>query len=499
MLELFNSIILDKDSKTPLYVQLYEKLREMISGGLLLADFKLPSVRQFVKSLGVNQVTVVSAFKLLERDSLVYTKSGSGTFVSSISERTPTNIGISSGSSSDELYQQDEFALISGGHITIGENTINFASATPTPDLFPVDAFKLVLNEVLDRDRGSAFGYQDSQGFYPVRESIIRTLGCGISCSPENIQIISGAQQGIDIISKAVLKPGQYVITESPTYIGAIAVFRSRGAQILDVEMNHDGPNLNVFEYIIKKHRPKIVYTIPTFQNPTGYSYSNSKREMLLKLAEEFDFYIIEDDYVSELDFDGKGFVSLKSIDSNDRVIFIKSFSKLFMPGLRLGYMIVPSALQGSVLEAKHTTDISTSGLIQRAFDLYIRRGLWEKHFSYMYNIYNNRYTLVTNALDRYLPGSAEYFKPGGGLNAWVKLPSGFPVSSLVKLASADDIVFAPGKIFYSSTSLQNLNSIRLSFASVYEDQIEHGIKRICDIIDNLNKDCSSRRNMPLL
>ena len=500
MLELFNSISLDKTSKTALYAQLCEKFKVMIKGGILLPDYRLPSVRQLSEFLQINQVTAVSAYKLLEKDGFVHSKLGSGTYVENILHATGSRNQTNNSTLSDELYHQDDLDLINNGQIKIDENTINFASATPTPDLFPVEDFKLALNEVLERDRGNAFGYQDSQGFYDLREGISRILqNSSVYCTPENIQVISGAQQGIDIISKAFLNQGDYVVTESPTYTGAIAVFRSRGAQIVDVALDEDGPNLNILEYSLKKYRPKLIYTIPSFQNPTGHSYSNYKRLEVLKLAERYNAYIIEDDYVSDLDFEGKGFTPLKTLDKNNRVIFIKSFSKIFMPGLRLGFIVVPPSLQGNIIEAKHTTDISTSGLIQRAFDLYIRKGFWDRHFNFMYEVYKQKYERIIGSLDKNLAGSISYSKPGGGLNIWLNLPYDISINNLFKLAASNNIVFAPGKIFYSSTCPHNLNNIRISFAAAYLEQIETGIEKLCSLIGSLHQKHEIYSNMPIL
>ncbi|MCX7924054.1 MAG: PLP-dependent aminotransferase family protein [Clostridia bacterium] len=500
MLELFKTISLDKDNKTSLYMQLYKKLKDMIDDGTLVSDYRLPSIRQLSEVLNVNQVTVVSAFKSLEKDGYIYSKPGSGTYVRNTLPLLNDSAQAKQELILDELYHHDDIALINNGQIKIQDNTINFASATPTPDLFPVEDFKIVLNEVLERDKGNAFGYQDSQGFYPIRECICETLRQGtINCNPESIQIISGAQQGIDIISKAFLKQGDYVITESPTYTGAIAVFKSRGAEIADIELSSDGPNLNILEYNLKKYKPKLIYTIPSFQNPTGYSYANHKREEILKLAEKYNAYIIEDDYISDLDFEAKNFVPMKAMDKYDRVIFIKSFSKIFMPGLRLGFMIVPASLHRNILEAKHTTDISTSGLIQRAFDLYIRRGYWDKHFRFMYDIYKDRYFKTIEVLNRNIPSSVSYTRPGGGLNIWLQLPYGFSVNDLFKHCTANNMVFAPGKIFYSGNTPQKLNNIRLSFAAVYNEQIEQGIVLLCRAIEQLQKKQDHFRSMPIL
>jgi 2-aminoadipate transaminase len=500
MLELFKAMTLDKNSKTALYTQLYEKLKEYILTGTLVADYRLPSIRNLSMLLEINQITVVSAFKQLEREGYLYSKLGSGTFVSNILTLSHNTKHPENNTIMDELYQQDDILLLNNGQITIRESTINFASATPSPDLFPIDNFKAVLNEVLERDKGNAFGYQDSLGFYPIRECIHESLKKNsIYCNPDNIQIISGAQQGIDIISKALLRQGDYVVTESPTYTGAIAVFRSRGAEIIDVEMNFDGSNLNILEYNLKKYRPKLIYSIPTFQNPTGFSYSNKKREDLLRLADKYDTYIIEDDYISGLDFENKGFRQIKALDKNNRVIFLKSFSKIFMPGLRLGFMIVPISLQDCILEAKHTTDISTSGLIQRTFDLYIRKGFWDNHFDFMYGIYKERYLKTITALDAFLPPFVKYYKPGGGLNIWLNFPYSFPINKLFKLCASEEIVFAPGKIFFSGSSTQKLNCLRLSFAAVPLEKIDDGIKKLCAIINLVQSGNEDHNNIRIL
>jgi 2-aminoadipate transaminase len=498
MLELIKTIPMDKSAKTPLYLQLHERLREMILSGSLLTDYQLPSIRKLSEVLGVNTVTIVSAIKQLEKEGYVYSRLGSGTYVAAL--QGAGNRFSGSSTIQDELYHQEDLELISSGQIKIHEGTINFASATPTPDLFPVEDFKQALNEVLDRDMGNAFGYQDSQGYFPLRESICGLLGKSmVPCSPEYVQVISGSQQGIDIISKAFLREGDYVIAESPTYTGAIAVFKSRGAEIADVEILEGGPSLNILEYQLKKYKPRLIYTIPSYQNPTGYSYTAQKREGMLKLAEKYDTLIIEDDYISDLAFDGCGIPPLKALDKSDRVILIKSFSKILMPGLRLGFMVVPPRLKSHILEAKHTSDISTSGLLQRAFDQYISKGMWDRHFSRMFQIYRERYETICTALDRHLPESVSYTKPGGGLSLWLNLPYGFPAGSLFKQCAANNVVFAPGRIFYSGSAAQKLNNIRLSFAAVPAEQIEPGIRMLCEQLKSIGQGPKQHNNLPIL
>jgi DNA-binding transcriptional MocR family regulator len=176
----------------------------------------------------------------------------------------------------------------------------------------------------------------------------------------------------------------------------------------------------------------------------------------------------------------------------------IKSFSKLFMPGLRLGFMVVPSHLSQDLLAAKHTADISTSGLVQRAFDLYIRKGYWDSHFEFMYKIYGERYVELTGALEQFLPKGCSFIKPGGGLNVWISLPFGFPVNSLLHVAAANDIVFAPGTIFHTDNTPDAANNLRLSFAAVPTDKIKAGIEKLCSLINRLSKANHTSSNIPM-
>ena len=497
MLEMFKEIQLDRKSAAPLYQQLFEILREMIESGRLLHDTRLPSIREFARLLGVNQVTVVTAFRHLEENGFTNSRSGSGTYVAGLLQRLPAK--AENPLLHDELYPQAESSFMQNDQILIGENTINFASATPTSDLFPVDNFKIVLNEVLDRDKGNAFSYHESQGFLPLRESITGLIAKGrLDFTVEDINIISGAQQGIDIIAKALIHPGDCIMTESPTYTGAVAVFKSRSAQLVDVAMQPGGPDMNLLEYTVRKYRPKFMYTIPSFQNPTSYSYTNEKRKALLSLADRYDFFIMEDDYVSDLDFDQQDYIPLKALDTRGRVILIKSFSKLFMPGLGLGFMVVPPQLSQDLLTAKHTTDISTSGLVQRAFDLYIRKGYWNSHFDFMYKIYKTRYQKMTDALDKYLPSTCSCIKPGGGLNIWISLPPGFHVSNLLHMAAASDIAFAPGTIFHTGNTPDAANNLRLSFAAVQTDKIEDGLEKLCSLIGRLSSNVYPGSSIPV-
>ncbi|MEN8907638.1 MAG: PLP-dependent aminotransferase family protein [Clostridiales bacterium] len=474
MIEIFNNIKIDKTNEESIYIQIYRELKKMILEGILLPEYKLPSIRNLSDKLSVNNVTIVSTYKKLESEGFVYKKSGSGTYVSN-------NFKFES----DNIYELPYLFNSNNKYDNMEKNEkINFASLAPESKLFPVEKFKLVLNEVLERDKGNAFSYQNVSGLNSIKESIYQNIVSKrfIKTELENIQIISGAQQGIDIISKVLLNQGDYLVTENPSYSSAIEVFKNRKCNILSLEINEKGIDFNILENFLKKYKPKIIYTIPTFHNPTGYSYDNDKRLIFMDLVNKYNVYVIEDDYVSDLNYENNNYKSLKSIDKKDRVIFIKSFSKIFMPGLRIGFMIVPESIRDNILRAKHMTDISTSAFIQRAIDLYIRKGFWEDHFLYMADVYKKKYFKMKNAIEKNLKNKVKYFFPGGGLSIMIKLPIGYSVNNLLVKLLKRNVIVLPGTAFYNDIVV-NHESIILCFASVDESRIEEGIKTISEII----------------
>lgn len=467
-------IVLDKGNERPLYIQLYEQLKKYITEGILPEDCKLPTIRSFSEYLGVNNVTVVNAYKLLEDNKLVYKKVGSGTYVMPLKDEI--NLGSDGVTVSDEIEfdaDKEEYG-----------DAINLSAASPDPKLFPVRDFRRVLNEILERDGGSAFMYHESMGYKPLRESIAEYLPTyGIKASADDIHIISGAQQGIDIISRVLLFNGDYVFVESPTYNGAVAVFKSRGAKIVEIPLLADGPDMKELEKMLKLIKPKFIYVMPNFQNPTGCTYSERKRRYLLLLCRKYDVMVVEDDYMSDLSYLNEGVKPLKGLDNEDRVVYIKSFSKIFMPGLRVGYLIIPSSIKEKVMSIKHITDISTSGLMQRVLDLYFRSGIWSKHLEYMKREYSIRYFEAVRAVKKYLRG-ASFTQPYGGLNLWIKLPESVSSGELFERCKERKVLFTPGTAFIKAS--EGEKHIRISFAGAGPEQITEGISVIGQVMEEL-------------
>lgn len=460
-----HNIILDKKLRKPIYIQLYNEIKEMINKNILKHNSKLPSIRNLSDLLNINSSTVVNAYKLLEEENYIYKKLGSGTYVNKIK--------------SIERKDDSDLAL---------SISYDFTNLTSNSSLFPIKDFKKIMNRVIDRDEGTAFDYQDSIGYLPLRKAIIDYLKVfNINTSLQSIQIISGAQQGIDIISKTLIDYGDTVITESPTYSGSLYSFKSRTAKIVEVPIDRNGIDIINLEQKIKIFRPKLIYVMPNYHNPTGFSYSEDTKKAILKLADKYNIYIIEDDYISDIVFNNTRLKSLKSLDINNRVIYLKSFSKTFMPGLRLGFVILPTSLQQKFLLGKQFSDIHTSGFIQRVFELYLKEGLWKKHINNISNIYNNKYKLTKEYIIKYKPIDLRYYRPSGGLNFWFSLPDGYSSQKLEDYLKNHKILISSGGRFYNDN--QDTEYFRINIASINNDKLEKGIIKLFELIRKFTED----------
>jgi len=465
----FLSIKLDKDSGTPIYQQLGDALCRLIEEGLLKPNTQLPPIRKMASQLKINAVTVVSAYKYLEDKRVVYSKMGSGTYVSDLQIRELPEPILKNQYNSPKRIDFDV------------KNAINFANSSTSTELFPVEEFKTLFNQVLDRDKGMAFSYQESQGYEPLRQAICVYLeGYGIKTGPDKIQIISGAQQGIDLISKTMLGPGDVLFVEQPTYYGAVGAFLSRGAQVVEVPLAADGIDLDKLESLLKIYRPKFIYVMTYFQTPTCISYSMAKKKSLLELCYQYNTYIVEEDNQSEFQYKSEPVTPLKALDYKNRVVYIKSFSKILMPGLRLGFMVLPKSILRKTLNSKYTTDIATSGFIQRAFELYLNGPGWQRQVTYMKSVFRKRYDLAVDSLSRHTYGKIGFDPPEGGLNLWLKIMN--PKEKTEELCNrlvSRNVIVTPGAVFYMSG--MEAPFIRLSFAAVEKYEIEKGVAILGD------------------
>lgn len=472
----FITIKLDKERHIPLYVQLYEQINLMIKQHLLAPGYKLPPVRKLASYLKVNPSTVVNAYRELEQNGFIFSKRGSGSYVAE---------QINNIVDEEEKIRYMPIDLTDDiNALQKDSQMINMSSISLNPEMISIETFKQVVNKVLERDKGFAFTYQDSQGYLPLRQSLTKELAKKhIQTTPEHIQIISGAQQGIDIVARAILKHGDTVFVENPTYPGAIAAFRSCGAKIIDIKLTKEGIDIVDLENKLRQFRPKLIYVMPNIQNPTGITYTKSICRRLMGLARYYNAYVLEDDYISGLSYQEKNPVPLKAYDTDDRVIYIRSLSKIFMPGLRLAYLIMPQKLAQDLLNVKHISDIATSGLTQRVFDYYLREGLWQEHLNVIRKNCKKQFEFALTMAEKYLPKDITYIKPIGGLSLWLNLPDRLQATDIIIKAKSEGVIMGDGTPFFVRNALDK--QIRLSFATLSLAEINKGMQIIHKITVN--------------
>lgn len=445
------NFIIYKDSPHKIYLQIYDSIKNIIDNGEVNAHEKLPSLRQVAIKFGINTLTVLKAYDLLEKNNYIYKIIGKGCFVKE----------------KNNIISNTQKPVINA--FTILNNHINFSSATPSEEIYPIDIFQKIINDIFDTYGRQIFKYTNTQGLYDLRVILCEKLiNNQIFTSPENIQIVSGAQQALDLIKKMISKrKNTTMVMTTPTYYGAINTF-SDTVKIISIPLEKDGVNIEKLEKSLETNKIDFFYCMINFQSPVGITWSLEKKKKLLKLSLEYNFTIIEDDCLSPLYYyDNKAF-PLKSLDEKNKVIYINSFSKLIMPGLRLGYIILPNNLIPDIVALKFYSDISSSALMQRAVSHFFQQGFWEPHMENMRAFFRKKYELTLSLLEN-IPILEIPYYPRGGFYLWVKLPDGLNSNLFYNVLKSKNVSILPDSVFYPQESKVN-NYIRISFASVSDD-----------------------------
>ncbi|MEG6615835.1 PLP-dependent aminotransferase family protein [Peptococcaceae bacterium 1198_IL3148] len=478
---------LSATSKEPLYLQIAKSIKDKIIDRSLMPGTKLPPERELVSLFNISRTTAINAYRWLEQQELVVTKVGSGTYVNDIT----ANHSISPRVPWSQLfvpYPQNPMSSILKEMVsTTGSGElISLATGMPDPTLYPINTFKNLLAKHIDQVDLSDFGYIPTEGYTPLRHSIASLLKTkGINSTWDKTMILSGSQQGLYLISKVMLEPGDYVIVESPTYIGAIQIFQAIGAKILVLPVADSFP-LEILEDYLIRYRPKMFYTIPTFQNPTGSVLSEYDRHQLLNLASRHRLVVVEDDPYGDLYYGEKPPLALKSLDNYDVVIYMGTFSKILSPGLRLGYIAGhPALIQRLALE-KQYIDLHSSNFSQLLIQLYLDAGLLEDHLSLVRQEYKKRRDAMITAIKDHFGNQLQFTVPEGGFYIWCRLENFMTTSKLLQQAIKKGVFFVPGEAFYT---LPNENKeFRLSFATHPENILIEGIERLYCAFETVNK-----------
>lgn len=378
--------------------------------------------------------------------------------------------------------------------LTEDPEVISFAGGLPAPDVFPVEEFSAACEQVLKEWGAQALQYGATEGYMPLREMIARhTARYGISVSAEHILITSGSQQALDLIGKVFINPGDRILVEEPTYLGALQAWNAYGAEYVTVPMDEDGMITSGLENALRSG-VKFIYVLPNFQNPTGVTLSLPRRQELIEIADRYGVPIIEDDPYGQLRYEGENLPSIVTMDNEYRrnggseyvgnVIYLSTFSKTLAPGLRLAWVIAPTQVIRKLVQAKQGADLHTATFNQIVAYEVARGGFIDRHIWLIRRIYGERRNIMLDAMEELFPPGVSWTKPKGGLFLWGMLPEGMDTTEIFKIAVKRKVAFVPGTSFYATGGGEN--TMRLNFSYSNPDQIQIGIERLSNVLKEM-------------
>ena len=369
--------------------------------------------------------------------------------------------------------------------LTAQPEIISFAGGLPAPELFPLEELKKVDIEIIDKDGKAAVQYGTTEGYVPLRQHICERMKKSfmVDCGVDEVFITSGSQQGLSFIPQIFINPGDIMLVESPTYLGALNAFKLCGPKVVELPTDDKGVIPEELEKILKKYGDKIrlAYVIPEFQNPTGVTWPIERRKAFMELINQYNFPVIEDDPYGELRYDGDKVPSLKSMDTKGNIIFLGSFSKIMMPGLRVAWMVADPAIIDKCVKYKQAADLQTSSFAQRQVSFFLDMFDIDAHIKDICALYGKRRTLMLDKMKEYFPAECKFTYPEGGLFTWVELPKGMDAKELMPKVLEKKVAYVPGGAFYPNGGGEN--HFRMNYSCMPEDKIIEGVKRLGDVL----------------
>lgn len=367
--------------------------------------------------------------------------------------------------------------------VTDDPDIISFAGGLPNPNSFPNSEIADAALFVLNKHGEEALQYSTTEGYGPLRNYIADRYGTsGLDVDPDNILITNGSQQGLDLIGKVFLNRNDIMLVERPTYLAAIQAFGLYEPKFVSVPLLEDGADIDVLMDILESYNPKMFYSIPNFQNPTGITYSKQKREKLAKIFNEHDTILIEDDPYGEIRFIGRDLSPMRCYLDNS--VLLGSFSKVVSPGMRLGWIVADNKTMKHLITVKQASDLHSNFLTQMIVHRYLTTNDVNKHLDSIKKMYKEQRDCMVAMIKKYFPDNVRYTKPEGGMFLWVTLPEKMSSMELFEAAINENVAFVPGEAFYVDNP--ESNTLRLNFSNSDPEKIEEGIKRLGTVIKNL-------------
>lgn len=479
-------IRIDRASDVPVYQQIVQSLRGQILKGSLPEGYRLPPERSLAAELGVNRTTVMNAYAELKAEGLLSSRVGDGTRVSAPEAAAPeparevlplrwSDFARLSFRPSDQEVRR----LLA---LSEGKGTIVLSLGFPALDLIPIAQLEESIRHVLSTRGAPAFFYGPAEGVSTFREALsVLMARRGATVAPDELLVTSGAQQGLDLIARTFVDPGDAVVIEEPTYLGALQVFRAARARLVSVPVDEEGMRVDHLESLLERVSPKLICTLPSFQNPSGAVMSLERRMRLLELAYRFRVPVVEDDTYGDLWFDELPPPPLRAIDRHDHVIYVSSMSKTLCPGLRVGWVAGPRPLIRRLVQIKQTVDLQAPTLSQMIVERMLATGAYEEQVTRARRAYAERCAAMETALQKRARGWATWSRPGGGFYYWVRIDAPLPLSGLVAEAAESGVSILPGSTCMAEESVEAF--VRLSFSYAAPGEIDEGIGRLQRVV----------------
>lgn len=362
---------------------------------------------------------------------------------------------------------------------------ISFGGGLPNPESFPVDDVKKVFNELISTSGRKMLQYGATEGLRALSVTLAKRMKeqQGISCDPSEIVQTTGSQEALYILGKMLANPGDYVISEAPTYLGAITAFRASGIRMIPVEMDNNGMKMDALRATLRKYpHPKFIYVLPNFQNPTGISMNLERRKEFIEIVSEAGITVLEDDPYGALRFSGTPQPAIKSLDRNNNVIYLGTFSKVLAPGFRLGYAVAPQEIVEKMKMVKQALDLASSTISEYIAEAYISGGYIDRWLPNVVELYRGKRDLMIKSLEQYLPKNVEFTRPDGGMFIWVT-KKGANTDKMLEDAIKKKVLYVVGSEFYPEND--NHESMRLNFTYSTDEKLVEGVQRLGKVFEN--------------
>lgn len=476
------TIPIDRRSGRPVFRQIVDYLRRAIESGRLVPGAKLDPIRALASALGVNRETVADAYRELETLGLTESTVGRGTYVlPRAGARLPA--GAAPERPFVPLIAPAAAAAMTRPEVDYSAppTAIRMEGIPGCSALFPVEDFRKSLNHVMAREGRALLGYGDPQGHSELRRVLIDRLArAGIEAGLDDVLVTGGSTQALAIAARVLCEPGDTVAVEAPTYAGVPAVFEAAGLRLVSVPMTGRGLDLDALEALLVRGAVRCVYTMPSFQNPTGVSTTLEHRRRLLDLTMRHNVPVLEDDFEHELRVRGRPVPPLKALDRGGNVVYLSTFSKVLFPGVRIGWLVAGGRVTAAATALKRTLDLSSSPVLQAGLARFCRSGIYDQHVRRIRRELAARLAAAEKALAAELPPGSTFSRPDGGFVVWVTLPEALDTTTLLTAARAAGLVYAPGQIFFPDA--RRTSSLRLSLAQAGPDEIARGIRILGEV-----------------